>query len=162
MRLLGKLLPRGRFTLTGTLQAQSARGAGVTLSLNGQRDGTGVTLWSGPEPEFADDLNAQRFQSLAVPVAAWTDFVLRKELGDPLPSVSDDAASWALHRAGLACEDAEDKDGAIRYYEAAAQADAHNYASRANLAKLLSREPERRGEALETYDDALRALRTRP
>lgn len=151
MRLAHLLLPRARLSALGTLQAEGDLGAGVTVVLEGAPEAASTTLWTGPTVEAEDDQAAERYQSLAVPTAAWLDYEIRDALDAELPRATNSARSYALLQGGLACERYHDSEAAERYYDAALEADPANYAALLNLSNL-------HGRSADDPDAAVRGL----
>jgi tetratricopeptide (TPR) repeat protein len=164
VRLAGLLFPRARLTAVGTLQGRGDRGAGVTLFVEGAHGTPITTLWTGSQPppaEGEDDDTAERYQSLAVPAAAWIDFEVRAMLGEKLPTVTPSARSYALLQGAIERAGSGDADGAVRFYEAAIAEDGSNAAALLNLGNLRARNDEEWDAALELLRRALLAVRTR-
>lgn len=158
-KALAWILPRARLTTVGTLQARGAQGAGVTVSVEGTRADPATTIWTGPEAEASDDDSTDRFQSLAVPAAAWIDYEVRETLDEPKPSVTNSARSYALLQGGLDSVRRGDDEAGIRFYSAAIDDDPRNAAALVNLANLRARNEKDWDEALYLLERAIEILR---
>ncbi len=162
LQLVTRALPRARFTASGTLQKDGARGAGMTILLEGAAKPLGVTLWSGPQEDTAPNGAADRYMSLAVPAAAWIDYQVREALGAKKPGITESAQSYALLQGGIECQASGDRTAAARFYRAALEADPWNEAALLNLANLLAREEKEYPVAIRLLEQTVVATRNHP
>jgi tetratricopeptide (TPR) repeat protein len=137
-----------RYTLNGSLQRGTPRGAGLTVILDHQRwQGEGITLWSQTTADAAS------YQALAAGAAAWTDFLVREQTEqEQTTPFTKDAESYAYLRTGFQLERDDRRADARCAYVSAIRADPTNVAALLNLSVAAARDGD--------LQDAVTWLRT--
>jgi hypothetical protein len=156
LRLIGKLVPRDVFTVSGDVLPAGARGPGLVLSL---RDPTGdvkatETLWASdydPQPSVGGTAptptsTADAQQRLGVAAGCWVMYATLEQRGNLKVCRDLGTTQWrsyALFRAGLEAQRTGKLDAALSLYVRAVDEDGTNYPALVNLALLERTSPER-------------------
>lgn len=161
IHLFDRVRPQHRISVGGALQAATrACGHGLSLTVyRASRAGTSTTFWAS-EFELPTAVGAEAVQGLAVPAAAWASYVIAEETSNRNMLVAKDALSWALFKAGVELQAADQRPKAVSLYEEALSRDPSNYGAQANLGVIEARS-EKYTKALPRLEKALASLESR-
>jgi hypothetical protein len=135
VNLLLITLPRRRFSVSGELQPNEGKGAGVSLAISGgQSFAAGTDIWAG-DIQLPADATPESIRRIATPAAAWVAHQTMTAADIP-PAEARDPMSWALYKAALDWEMEGDIGKARDLASEAYGRDRKNYAALMYLALI--------------------------
>ncbi len=131
--LMSQVRPRRRFSLSGALREE---GTAVTAALEEKGSVKSTAALGAPKPPAT----GEPVGDLALVLAAWTHFEMRRLGGARLSALTDSAASFAFLEAGLLVEGDGNDSGAKRLYLTARDIDRRNVGAWLALGNLECKE----------------------